>query len=162
MLQIDYQELFPLGRSMALIAKSYFGALAKRLGKLEEIRYYSILVLIDNEPQARTQHFIGEQLRIDKVSMVRMIEHLVKKGYVEKFQNPADRREYLVALTKKGQKTMPQLYAALEDVNRAATDGLTNAQQQTLLKNLQQIQNNLDVLPFEKVYINYKKASKQS
>lgn len=154
-------EFLPFGRSLALLAKSYFGALAKRLEHLEIERYYSILIIIDKSPDQCSQHCIGEKLKIDKVSMVRMIDYLIKKDFVEKIQNPNDRREYFVALTKKGVQLMPELYAAIDEVNKAALKGFSKEQQTILIQNINSIQSNLDSLPSEKIFINYKKSSKK-
>lgn len=154
-------EFLPFGRSLALLAKSYFGALAKRIEHLEIERYYSILIIIDKSSIQCSQHYIGDLLKIDKVSMVRMIDYLIKRDYVQKVQNPDDRREYFVALTKKGIKLMPELYAAIDEVNKAALKGLSKEQQKILFQNIHTIQSNLDSLPSEKIFINYKKSSKK-
>lgn len=156
---IKSSQVLPLGRDFAQIAKYYFGALAKRLGPLEHIRYYSILIFIDNSKCQCTQQFISDELKIDKVSMVRMIEHLENNGYIDKILNPDDRRAYLITLSKKGKKIMPELYQAINDVNNEATKGLTEQQQNILTDCLQKIQQNLEALPFERVLINYKKAN---
>lgn len=151
----------PFGRSLAILTKSYFGALAKRLEHLEIERYYSILIIIHKSETVCTQHYIGEQLKIDKVSMVRMIDYLIKKGFVKKIQNPNDRREYFIELTAKATQLMPELYAAIDEVNKAALKGLNKEQQKMLYENIATIQTNLDSLPSEKIFINYKTSNKK-
>jgi MarR family transcriptional regulator, transcriptional regulator for hemolysin len=154
-------EFLPFGRSLALLAKSYFGALAKRIEHLEIERYYSILIIIDKSTIQCSQQYIAEKLKIDKVSMVRMIDYLIKKSFVQKVQNPDDRREYFVALTSKGSKLMPELYAAIEEVNKAALKGLTKEQQKIFYQNISTVQTSLDSLPSEKIFINYTKSNKK-
>ena len=113
-------ETLPLGRSLALLAKTYFGALTKRLEHLEVERYYSILILIEDADKGCTQQFICDHLKIDKVSMVRILDYLTQKKYVKKVQNPEDRREYFVQLTPKAKKVMPEIHAAIDGLNELA------------------------------------------
>lgn len=157
-----FSTSLPFGRSLAILAKSYFGALSKRLEHLDIERYYSILIFIDKCETPCTQQEICDQLKIDKVSMVRIIDYLVKNDFVRKQQNSKDRREYFIQATKKTIGLMPELYAAIEEVNRAALSGIPPEQQKILYEQICQIQRNLETLPSEKVFINYKKANKKA
>lgn len=49
-----------------------------------------------------SQHELGEQLRIDRTTMVELIDDLEAKGVVVRQRNPTDRRAYLIQLTPKG------------------------------------------------------------
>ncbi len=151
----------PLGRFLAILAKSYFGALTKKLEHLEIERYYSILILIDKTEQPCTQQFICSQLKIDKVSMVRILDYLSQKEYIEKQQNPEDRREHFIVLKKKAIKVLPELYAAIEELNKAAMKDISAADQKILLAQIATMQSNLEALPNEKIYINYQKANRK-
>lgn len=156
-------ESLPFGRSLAILTKSYYAALTKRLEHLEIERYYSVLILIEcQEEGACTQQFICDQLKIDKVSMVRIIQYLIDKKYIQKLVNPADRREYLVELTRKARQVLPDIHHAIEEVNEAALDGLSKIQRKELYHSLSGIQENLNRLPAEKIYINYKKSTKKT
>ncbi len=154
-------ESLPFGRSLAILAKSYYGALTKRLEHLEIERYYSILIFIESEENGCTQQYICDHLKIDKVSMVRIINYLIEKKYIHKIHNPDDRREYLVELTRKSLKILPEIHQAIEEVNEAALKGISKPAQKELYKYLSSIQMNLDELPTEKIYINYKKSIKR-
>lgn len=154
-------QSLPFGRSLAILTKSYYGALTKRLEHLEIERYYSILILIESLENGCTQQYICDQLKMDKVSMVRIVNFLIEKKYIHKIQNPIDRREYLVKLTKKSIKILPEIHQAIDEVNAYALKGISALQQKNLYQNLSKIQINLDELPTEKIYINYKKSSKR-
>ena len=56
-------DRLPLGRSLAILAKTYYGALTKQLEHLEIERYYSILILIENHGADCTQQFICDELK---------------------------------------------------------------------------------------------------
>ena len=49
-----------------------------------------------------SQHELGEQLGIDRTTVVELIDDLERKGVVQRRRNPEDRRSYLLTLTPKG------------------------------------------------------------
>lgn len=155
-------DRLPLGRSLAILAKTYYGALTKRLEHLEIERYYSILILIENHDAECTQQFICDELKMDKVSMVRIIDYLIDKNYVKKVVNPNDRREHFIQLTKKATTVLPSIHQAIDEVNAEALKGIAKDKQKELYQHLNAIQRNLSELPSQKIYINYKKANKKS
>lgn len=59
-------------------------------------------VLIRLAEGALSQHELGEQLGIDRTTVVELIDELERKGFVERRRNPADRRSYLLTLTARG------------------------------------------------------------
>ncbi|MGC4057756.1 MAG: hypothetical protein QM743_06495 [Chitinophagaceae bacterium] len=154
-------QAMPLGRFFAYITKSYYGALAKKLEELDIDRYYSVLVAMDKTGKGCTQQMLCNLLDIDKVSMVRMIDYFLKKKMVRKIQNPADRREYFLELTPKVKVRLPEFYEAIEELNREALKGLTKEQQKIFKAQLLTIEENINSLPAEKVFINYKKSPKK-
>ncbi len=154
-------ETLPFGRSLAILAKSYYGALTKRLEHLQIERYYSILIVLEDAQSACSQQYICNQLKMDKVSMVRIIDYLLAKKFVKKVLNPNDRREYLIELSKKAIDLLPAIHEAINEVNQAALNGLNAPQKKILYAQLSLIQSNLENLPTQKIYINYKKSSKK-
>ncbi len=157
----EYCTSLPFGRSLAIVAKTYFGALTKRLEHLEIERYYSILIIIEKSETACTQHHLCTVLRIDKVSMVRIIDYLVEKDYISKILNPKDRREYLLELTPKALAILPEIHQSIDEVNRSALKGISAAHQDAFYTYISTIQKNLEELPSQKIYINYKKSKKK-
>lgn len=155
-------DRLPLGRSLAILAKTYYGALTKRLEHLEIERYYSILILIEIHGMNCTQQFICDELKMDKVSMVRIIDYLIEKKFVKKVVNSKDRREHFIQLTNKAIKLLPAIHKAIEEVNSAALKGINHDKRKELYAHLNAIQRNLAHLPSEKIFINYKKSSRKS
>ena len=155
-------ESLPFGRSLAVLAKTYFGALTKRLEHLEIERHYSILIFIENAPEGCTQQCICDCLKIDKVSMVSKLDDLIRKKFIKKTVNPEDRREHLIELTGKAKNALPEIHKAIESINKDAFKGLSKEQQKELYRFMHIVQSNLEPLPSQKIYINYKKAKKES
>lgn len=77
-------EWLPLGTTLALITKKYFGVLSQSLKHLELDRNFSVLLLLDHENRAVSQQYIADYFLIDKVQMVRIMDHLSKEGMISK------------------------------------------------------------------------------
>jgi DNA-binding MarR family transcriptional regulator len=155
------RELFgklPLGRYLSVATKLYFGALTKRLEKLEVERHYSVLVFINSNKKKFTQQYIADYLKIDKASMVRIVDYLAKKKYLRRIENPKDRREYLLELTSKAKETMPVIHKAIIRLNQVATKGLSKKKTEEFYETICHVCDNLSKEPFAKVIINYKRA----
>ena len=150
-------DLLPLAASMAIITKYYYGALSKMLEHLEVERHFTALYLIHKTNEKCTQQYLSDMLHVDKVSMVRMLDYLVDKGMIDRIVNPDDRREHIVALTKKGEKIIPEIENAIVELNKIATKGISKDEQKIFWFSVQSIMNNLKHLPVNTVDIKIKK-----
>ena len=148
----------PLGRHLTIITKLYFGALTKRLEHLEIDRNFSILILIEKNPEKCTQQYISNQLKIDKASMVRIVDELVGKNFLRRSINPKDRREHWVELTAKAIKIMPKIHEGIAELNDIATLGMTAKQVKDFYSAINKISANLVKEPAHRIIVNYKKA----
>jgi DNA-binding MarR family transcriptional regulator len=152
------QDVLPLGRALAHLAKTYYAVLANKLSHLDFDRYFSVLLLIESEErEGCTQQDLCDTLKIDKVSMVRMIQYLIDKGYVRKQVNPDNKREKPLVLTHKARRVLPDIHEAVRSVNRSATNGLSATQRKQFEEMLNLAQQNLEALPAERIFIQYKK-----
>jgi DNA-binding MarR family transcriptional regulator len=158
----DLFTTIPLGGTFSLLTKTYFGALTKQLEALEVERHFSILLLIETSKKGCCQQNICDQLKIDKVSMVRMLDYLIEKKYIKKVVNPADRREYFLELTPLAVKNMPVIHAAIDELNAHAFEGIPKNKRKDFYKTLEQLDKNLNKLPANKILVNYKKSRKES
>ena len=55
------------------------------------------------------QNEIGLCMRIDRTTMVDVVDDLENKGLVERKDNPVDRRAYALVLTAKGKEILPRV-----------------------------------------------------
>jgi DNA-binding MarR family transcriptional regulator len=65
-----------------------------------------------------SQHELGEQLGIDRTTVVELVDDLERRGLVERRRNTADRRSYLLTLTTAGrtfQKRAVRVFDAAAD-----------------------------------------------
>lgn len=82
-------------------------------------RDYGVLSLL-HQRGALSQQRIGEQLRIDRTTMVSVIDDLENAGLVERMRDPEDRRRYAITMTPKGSELFR---GALAQVDREVHDG---------------------------------------
>ena len=61
-----------------------------------------------------SQHELGQQLGIDRTTMVEVIDDLEAKGVVVRKRNAADRRSYTIQLTPKGQTVQKRAARAFD------------------------------------------------
>jgi len=63
---------------------------------------------------ATSQHELGEQLGIDRTTVVELIDQLEKQGVVKRHRNPSDRRSYALVLTPRGRTFQKRAASAFD------------------------------------------------
>jgi DNA-binding MarR family transcriptional regulator len=110
------------------------------LGRMElSARQVGILTLV-TEREPMTQKALGDMLRIDRTTMVTLIDDLEGKGLVVRQRHPRDRRAFLVWPTESGRAAKVEAIGILDEQQRYFLAPLTAAEQQllgALLKRLQ-------------------------
>jgi MarR family transcriptional regulator for hemolysin len=147
----------PLGRQFAIMGRYYYGALLNKLSMIDIDRHYSLLMILSRSNQPLTQQVLGEQLHIDKTSMVRIIDSLVEKGYVERQQSQGDRRCHNILLTQEGIRILPQIERAVKELNEQVMLGMTRNEQEQFHFALNTITKNLQDLPSDDVQLDYQR-----
>jgi DNA-binding MarR family transcriptional regulator len=69
---------------------------------------------IGPERNPLSQQAIGEQLRIDRTTMVSLVDGLEHAGLVRRERNPADRRAYVIRITPAGEELQARAERALD------------------------------------------------
>jgi MarR family transcriptional regulator, transcriptional regulator for hemolysin len=133
----------PLGRMLSHAGRTYLHLLNSRLDYLDIERYYYALLLIGEGENKLTQNKLAAQLETDKVSVVRIIDYLSDKGYVEREKSSSDRRKYCLTLTAKGSKAIPGIKKSIEELNNKALEGLSASEKTTFYNSLLTIKTNL-------------------
>jgi MarR family transcriptional regulator for hemolysin len=147
----------PLGRAMVVITKNYWGALSKKIEHIGIDRHFTTLVAIDNTTGKCTQKFLSDFLKIDKVSMVRVLDYLFEKGMVIRKINPEDRREHIIQLTNKAKNVMPEIHNGISDMNKIALKGFNKNDREIFKGFIEIIIHNLENLPVNEIDIKIKK-----
>jgi DNA-binding MarR family transcriptional regulator len=87
------------------------GLTVKHFGVMTFLRYETES---DRERGSLSQQAIGERLRIDRTTMVSLIDDLERDGYVKRERNPDDRRAYVVTLTAAGRRAQARAEEAVD------------------------------------------------
>lgn len=113
----DNHHLLPFGKVFSELAKAYAGHFAAQLKELPLKRYYYALVVIESYQGDINQTLLGEELYLDKASIVRMLDYLEVEDCIRRVQNPQDRRAHLLELTPKAMTMIPEIKKALRESN---------------------------------------------
>jgi MarR family transcriptional regulator for hemolysin len=107
----------PFGKVFGELAKAYANHFTERLRDLPLQRYYYSLVVIEAYGGNINQTALGEELYLDKASVVRMLDYLEDEDCIRRVQNPQDRRAHLLELSPKALAMLPEIKEALQETN---------------------------------------------
>ena len=135
--------LQPLGRFLSLTGKGFLQLLNEKLSDLDIERDYFALMLIELGEGNLTQKQLASQLETDKVTVVRIVDYLSGKGYVERVESSVDRRKYCLTLTDKAKEILPGIKHSMQEITATAFEGLSGSQQRDFISTLGHIKMNL-------------------
>jgi MarR family transcriptional regulator for hemolysin len=154
----------PLGKMFACLAKKTLGALSEKLDHTGLDRFFYPLLKVSEAGGTLTQQKLADVLDTDKVTTVRIIDHLSKKGLVKRQVNKLDRREHLLTLTAKGQKIIPQIERGFSEFEEAAFSGISKSDKLAFIRIMDRIKGNISLLPSRKLQmkVNYNHKNKKA
>ncbi len=155
----NYAKL-SVGTKALILSKLYYSVLSKSLESIDIERYYSILFFL-NENNGCNQQCICNNLAIDKTAMVKVIDYLIKVGFVDRNVNPEDRREHFIVLTKKGLKQTAEIVKAFNEIDKEIFSSIPKEEQAIFNKVICQLPTKLKELPANDLFFNYKQTSKK-
>jgi DNA-binding MarR family transcriptional regulator len=83
-----------------------------------------VLWLLDDEG-SMSQQQLGRKLRIDRTTMVKMVDQLEGRKLVRRKDHPEDRRVYLVEITPAGKKALTLLQKVADQMEKKLLIGFT-------------------------------------
>ena len=78
-----------------------------------------------------TQHELSEMVFKDNASVTRIIELLIKAGYLEKETNPDDRRKFMLHVTKAGEEVIKNVQEVVLQNRSIALNGINQKELET-------------------------------
>ena len=132
----------PVERVMGKISKMSQDIVQSKLSHLDIDRSFYPLLLID-KGKGITQQDLARELSCDKVQVVRIINYLSSKGYVDRIPNKTDKRKYELSVTDKARKVIPDVKKAFDVLSTITMKGLTTSQKNELYAMLTIIVSNL-------------------
>ncbi|RHW39142.1 MarR family transcriptional regulator [Neobacillus notoginsengisoli] len=82
-------------------------------------------------------------LKKDKGNIARMIASLEKKGYIQRIDDPSDKRTFKIHLTEEGKRLEGVVEPILQEATRTVTNGISPEQVTELQEILKKIIHNL-------------------
>jgi DNA-binding MarR family transcriptional regulator len=107
---------------------------------------WSVLAFLLREDGVQQQR-LAELMELTPITMTGLLDRLERDGWVERRPDPADRRAKRIFLTKKVLPVMKKLKALGKEVRQFAVEGLSEAEQQTLISLLLRVRTNLSTKP---------------
>ncbi len=108
-------EHVSLGRLIACLYRQAQIHLEKKLAPLGLGSGTYPYMLMLSRYETMSQNEITRHLVIDKATTTRAIQKLLKRGYVNKVQDPDDQRAFRISLTDKGKEQVPHLKKVLQE-----------------------------------------------
>lgn len=95
--------------------------------------HYRVLAALD-EFGVSSQAELGRRINMDRSDVVAAVNELAERGFVERTQDPQDRRRNLVTLTEAGEEQLRQLGRALDQAQEELLRPLVAEDRQTLTR----------------------------
>ena len=91
------------------------------------------------------QKDLADQMDITAITLTGLLDRMERDGWVERRADPVDRRAKRIYLTEKVAPVTKELRALAREVRKTALQGLSEAEQQTLMNLLQRVRANLSI-----------------
>jgi DNA-binding MarR family transcriptional regulator len=103
------------------------------------VKHYIILLLLTQVDSALPQKEIGCRLRIDRNTMVSLIDDLEALELVTRSRDPNDRRSYAISITEKGRELAPQAGRAVAEADARFVEALSSDELEQLARLLSKL-----------------------
>lgn len=119
------------GALLTLAARTGQELARRRLAPLGlTVQLCGVLNLLAEGPVS--QQSLGEQLHIDRTTVVEIVDELERRGVVARQRNPSDRRSYFLHLTPKGKTVQKRAAQAFDAAADDVFEPLTQAELRSL------------------------------
>jgi len=133
----------PVSRKLNVLGREYLSALDDHMARFGIDRHYYPLTVIVHYGGQLTQNGLAEILNKDKSVIVKIIDRLTARGFVQRQINPDDRRAHFLAPTNKAREVVPHLIKVFEHMNKSATKGISKQDMEIFEHVLNKMRENL-------------------
>ncbi|WP_409201090.1 MarR family winged helix-turn-helix transcriptional regulator [Methanobrevibacter sp. DSM 116169] len=92
---------------------------------------YRVLMAVNNKPNIN-QKEVGQMLKIDRTTIVHIIDNLEDNNYLIRIKNPNDRRSFQLSLTKKGENILEPICEVRDEIHDDCLKNLSKNQKKVL------------------------------
>jgi len=105
--------------------------------------HFKVMLFIE-KMQPCTSLAVTAKLKRDKAQVARLIQDLLKSGFIQKTPNPTDKRSQLLELTDVGHHTFQEVNQAKQVMLDRLFEGITPEEQDVLLAHLMSVSERLE------------------
>lgn len=131
-----------LAGRVPLLLNRFLSQQFKAKGLLLTREQWSVLAVLW-KTDGCSQQLIADTTSRDKPSITRLIDNLVKEGYVTRKSHETDRRTNLIYLTEKGKDVRPLVMEVIDETIMLSTEGLNEEEIEIIRNAFQLIFNNI-------------------
>jgi MarR family transcriptional regulator, lower aerobic nicotinate degradation pathway regulator len=102
------------------------------------VKQFGMLLVLASEG-AHSQQFLSEWTRMDRTTMVALVDSLEERGYVRRERNPEDRRAYLVTITPGGRRALRRAETVMAKAESRVLASLSQGETKQLLELLAKV-----------------------
>ena len=119
-MRLSDQTLSSLTAALTHASRAYRAAADKVAGDygLSQATGLPVLVISRFGENGVRPGVLAEALSLEASSLVRVVDHLIESGLVERYEDPNDRRAKILRLTDEGHKTAERMDQALRPFRR--------------------------------------------
>ena len=99
--------------------------------------------LTEEKPNGVTLKELAEAMKLAPATVSELVESLVKKNFLQRVQNPEDRRAVQITLTEHGQTLLDESIRHVESLCEKLLSGLSQSERTAMLGALTKITNKL-------------------
>ncbi len=103
-------------------------------------------LMLFGEERYLTPKGIAHKMNVVKSRVTKIIDGLVKKGFVHRIKDPEDSRISLLSLTTRGQNKLQEINRFLDDVHKEVLLQMPAEQRNTLLMNLDMLKSSMEAV----------------
>jgi DNA-binding MarR family transcriptional regulator len=144
-----------IGLYFYLLDKMYQKLLSYDLDFTGLERYFFVLWAINESEEPMSQQNMADLLKVDKASIVRIVDDLEKRGFIRRVLNPTDKRVYFLELDKKGNRFIKDILEAISNLNEEMLVGFLPKEKEMFLQLLHKAYQNLSQQPESDFFLKF-------
>lgn len=144
-----------IGVYFYLLDKMYQKLLSYDLDFTGLERYFFVLWAINESEEPLSQQNMADLLKVDKASIVRIVDDLEKRGFIKRVLNPTDKRVYFLELDKKGNRFIKDILEAISNLNEEMLVGFLPKEKEIFLQLLHKAYQNLSQQPESDFFLKF-------
>lgn len=143
---LDLEEFLPY--RLSVVTNLVSSAFAKRYEKAHglSVPEWRVMAVLGRFAPASSQE-VSDRTAMDKAKVSRALQRLILAGLVARRSNPADQRQNVLALTRKGRATYARIIPEALALERELTAVLAPGEREVLDRLLGRLQERVDALP---------------